>query len=47
MFSAESDNDDDWVEIKHARTGATKKKRKKDESEDEEDEAFACKKCGE
>ena len=43
--SCESENDEDWVEIKHARTGAAKKKKKKDESEDE-DETFACKKCG-
>ena len=46
IFSCESEDDDEWVEIKHARTGAAKKKRKKEES-DEEDEEFACKKCGE
>merc|ERR1719412_738996 len=44
-FSCESEEDDDWVEIKHARTGAAKKRRKKEES-DEEVEEFACKKCG-
>merc|ERR1712029_823056 len=44
-FSCESEDDEDWVEIKHARTGAVKKRKKKDE-DDEEDVTFACKKCG-
>ena len=44
--SCESEDDEDYVEIKHARTGAGKKRKKKDESEDEEDESFACVVCG-
>merc|ERR1712029_1011343 len=38
-FSCESEDDEDWVEIKHARTGAAKKRKKKDE-DDEEDVTF-------
>ena len=46
-FSCESDDDEDFVAVKHARTGAAKKKKKKAESEeDEDDENFACVKCG-
>merc|ERR1712213_9885 len=37
-FSCESENDEDWVEIKHARTGAAKKKKRKEESDEEDDE---------
>ena len=33
--------------VKHARTGAAKRKKKKAESEEDEDEeSFACVKCG-
>ena len=46
-FSCESADDEDWVEIKHARTGAAKKRKRKEESDEEDDEVFACKKCGE
>jgi len=45
-FSCESDDDEDYVEVKHARTGAGKKKKKKAESEEDEDDGFACVKCG-
>lgn len=45
-FSCESD-DEDFVAVKHARTGAAKRKKKKAESEEDEDEeGFACVKCG-
>merc|ERR1712115_326685 len=39
-FSCESEDEDDKIEVKHARTGAAKRKK------DEEEEVFACKKCG-
>merc|ERR1711936_433734 len=46
-FSCESEEDEDWVEIKHARTGAAKKRKRKEESdEEEEEEVVCCKKCG-
>merc|ERR1711915_500034 len=39
-FSCESEDEDEKIIVKHARTGAAKKKK------DEEEEVFACKKCG-
>merc|ERR1712130_800645 len=39
-FSCEREDEDDKIEVKHARTGAAKRKK------DEEEEVFACKKCG-
>ena len=44
--SCESEEDEDWVEIKHARTGAAKKRKRKEESDEEEEEVVCCKKCG-
>merc|ERR1719469_1782387 len=44
-FSCESDDEDEKVEIRLARTGAAGR-RKKEVKEDEEEEKFACKKCG-
>ena len=44
--SCESEEDEDWVEIKHARTGAAKKRKRKEESDEEEEEIVCCKKCG-
>ena len=45
-YSCESEEDEDWVEIKHARTGAAKKRKRKEESDEEEEEVVCCKKCG-